>query len=428
LIQKMPILLIVFFLLVVFSSFFSALEAAFLSIDKLRIKFLEKRGDKKAKKMLSILNFPESFLSTILVGNNLINISAASVSVLIFTSFQLKKEETILYSTIFTTVIILIFGEILPKTFAAYNADKVVGISFYPFRLAMILLYPISKTFSFLSKRILKFFLVKKTPALHKGDLEEELEFLLKENPWKEMIPKERKEMLERVFDIKRILVKEVMIPRVKVVGISIESSLQEIMEIVKEAEFSRYPVFKDSLENIEGIIHAKDLLDCIANPSFSIRSILREAYFVPETAYAEEVLKGMRKRKVHMAIVTDEWGGMVGVVTLEDILEELVGEIQDEYDEEEEGIKEVSENEFIISGSVSIKNAKKKIGIKIPEKRSYVTLAGFLMSKLEKIPSKGDILFFDKAKFVIEEMTGYQIRKVRVIIERDGCEKNSDE
>ncbi len=416
----MKILIVLFFVLLLLSSFFSASETAFLSIDRLRIKFLEKKGDKKAKKIKSILNFPETFLSTILVGNNLVNIALASVSVLIFTSFQLRREEAILYSTIFTTIMVLIFGEIFPKTFAAYHPDKVARINFLPFRFFMFILYPITQLLSYLSRSFLKIFAGRKFSTLQKIDVEEEFEFILRENPWREMIPKERKEMLERVFDMKHILVKEVMIPRVKVVGIKIDAKIQEIIELIKESEFSRYPVYEDSLDNIKGIVHSKDILNWLEDPSFSIKKILREAYFVPDSALAEEVLKGMRKRKTHMAIVTDEWGGMVGIVTLEDILEELVGEIQDEYDEEEEGIKKISDNEYLVSGSVSVKSIRKRLGIDIPEKSSYVTLAGFIMSIMERIPSKSDVLEFGNVRFIIEEMSRYQIEKVRVLVERE--------
>jgi putative hemolysin len=416
----MKILFLIFIVLLLLSSFFSASETAFLSIDRLRIKLLEKRGDKKAKKLNKILNSPESFLSTVLVGNNLVNIALASVSVLIFTSFRLKNEEAVLYSTIFTTIIVLIFGEIFPKTFAAYHPDRVARINFLPFRFFMFVLYPISRFLSYLSKIFLKAFAIKKSSTLQKIDGEEELEFLLKENPWKEMIPKERKEMLERVFDIKHILVKEVMIPRVKVVGIRMDAPIQEVIDLIKENEFSRYPVYEDSLDNIKGIVHSKDILNYLNDPSFSIKKIIREAYFVPDSAFAEEVLKGMRRRKTHMAIVTDEWGGMVGIVTLEDILEELVGEIQDEYDEEEEGIKKISDREYLVLGSVSVKSVRKRLGIDIPEKSSYVTLAGFIMSMMERIPSKSDVLKFGNVKFIIEEMSRYQIEKVRVIIEKE--------
>lgn len=423
----MKILVIMFFILILLSSFFSASETAFLSIDRLRIKILEKRGDRKAKKIKSILSSPEVFLSTVLVGNNLVNIALASVSVLIFTSFQLKKEEAVLYSTIFTTLMILFFGEILPKTYAAYHPETVTRMTFLPFRFVMIVLYPITRLLSQISRYVLKIFAVKKTPTMQRIDAEEELEFLLKENPWKEMIPKERKEMLERVFDIKHIMIKEVMIPRIKVVGIREDASVKEIIELVKENEFSRYPVYEDTLDNIKGIVHSKDLLNWLSDPSFSIKKILREAYFVPDSALAEDVLKGMRKRKTHMAIVTDEWGGMVGIVTLEDILEELVGEIQDEYDEEEEGIIRISENEYLVSGSVSVKTLKRRLGIDIPERSSYVTLAGFVMSIMEKIPSKFDVLNFGNIKFVIEEMSRYQINKVRIIIKRDENESSSN-
>lgn len=423
----MKILVILFFVLLLLSSFFSASETAFLSIDRLRMKILEKRGDKKAKKIKSILSSPEAFLSTALVGNNLVNIALASVSVLIFTSFQLKKEEAILYSTIFTTLIILFFGEVLPKTYSAYHPEIVARMTFLPFRFVMIVLYPITRLLSQISRYVLKIFAVKKTPAMQKIDVEEELEFLLKENPWKEMIPKERKEMLERVFDMKHIMIKEVMIPRIKVVGIREDAQVKEIIELVKENEFSRYPVYEDTLDNIKGIVHSKDLLNWLNDPSFSIKKILREAYFVPDSALAEDVLKGMRKRKTHMAIVTDEWGGMVGIVTLEDILEELVGEIQDEYDEEEEGIIRISENEYLVSGSISVKTLKRRLGIDIPERSSYVTLAGFVMSIMEKIPSKFDVLNFGNIKFVIEEMSRYQINKVRIIMKRDENESSSN-
>ncbi len=424
----MQTLIILFIILLLLSSFFSASETAFLSIDRLRIKFMERRGDKKAKKIKSLLNSPESFLSTVLVGNNLVNIALASVSVLIFTSLQIKKEEAIFYSTIFTTIMVLIFGEIFPKTFSAYHPESFIRIGFLPFRFFMIILYPISRFLSYLARSVLKVFSVRKTSGIQKLDMEEEFEFLLKENPWKEMIPKERKEMLERVFEIKHILVKEIMIPRIKVVAIKMDASIQEIIDLIKNSEFSRYPVYKDNLDNIKGIVHSKDILNCINDPSFSVRKILREAYFVPDSAFAEDVLKGMRKRKTHMAIVTDEWGGMAGIVTLEDILEELVGEIQDEYDEEEEGIKRISEKEYLVSGSIPIKTLKRALKIDIPEKSSYVTLAGFIMSMMEKIPSKSEVLKFGNTEFIIEEMAKYQIGKVRIIIDRIENEGSSNE
>lgn len=420
-------LFVLFIVLLILSAFFSASETAFLSIDRLKLKILEKKGDKSARKLKLILSFPESFLSTVLVGNNLVNIAIASVSVLIFTNLNIKKEEAVLYSTIFTTIVVLLFGEIFPKTFAAYHPERVARVNVVPLRVFMFLFYPVSKLISYFTKKAMKIFRVKKASSLHRIDGEEELQFILRENPWKEMIPEDRQEMLQRVFDIKHILVKEIMIPRVKVVGIRIDAPLQEIIDLIKDNEFSRYPVYEETLDNIKGIVHSKDILNWINNPSFSIKNILREAYFVPDSAFAEDVLKGMRKRKTHMAIVTDEWGGMVGIVTLEDILEELVGEIQDEYDEEEEGIKKVSENEYLVSGSVSVKTLKRALKIDIPEQRGYVTLAGFIMSMLEKIPSKSDFLNFGDIKFIIEEMSRYQISKVRIIIGRKENEDSSN-
>ena len=233
-----------------------------------------------------------------------------------------------------------------------------------------------------------------------------------------------RKNMISGVLDIGSRPIREIMVPRPQVKAIEIKSSTQQILDTILSAGFSRFPVYKGRLDNIEGLIHVKDVIPyLIDNKEFNINNIIRKAFFVPEPASLENVLLQMQEAANHLVFVVDEFGNMEGIVTLEDIIEEIVGEIQDEYDPKEEWFSQVEENVYVVKGRASIKDVNQRLLLELPEKREYTTLAGFFLFEFGKIPQEGEVLSYEGYRFVVEKMSKRHINLLRIIIEQ----KNED-
>ncbi|MEW6457158.1 MAG: hemolysin family protein [Acidobacteriota bacterium] len=416
----MPLLLIILFIVfLLLSAFFSSSETAFFAFNRVRLNYLTKKGNKKASFIKKTLENPEKFLASLLIGNNFVNIAAASIATFIFSEYIFyNKSEAIFYSTMITTFIILIFSEITPKSIAAAHPERISLLYVIPIRIIILVLSPISRLISYFINFFLKLTVRKREDSLL-IDAEEELNLFIKSESSKRNISMHKKRMLEGVFDIRERRIKEVMIPRTKVVAIDMDLPLDKIFEIVLSTEFSRYPIYEERVDNVKGVIHSKDLFPFVLEKeNFSITKIIRDAYFIPETAKVETILKEMQRKKMHLAIVTDEWGSMSGIVTLEDILEEIVGEIQDEYDEEEEEfIIRLTPKLYLIKGKTPIKVLNEKLFLNIPENRDFVTIAGFILYKLGRMPSKGDEIMFNKNRFIIEKIERNYIELVRLII-----------
>lgn len=419
--------LILFFFFLLLSAFFSSSETAFIASNPHRINYLEKRGNKKAKLVRKMGAKVDNLLATILIGNTLVNAAAASIATSVLVSFLPDKNQAVLYATVVTTFLILIFSEITPKTYAAYNPVKLSLLFVQPLRFFVLVFFPLVKAFTFFFRLIF--------PSSEKKDFgmtrtlnEEEIKVMLSMGI-KGMSPL-RKKMISGILDIGSRPVREIMIPRPQVKAIEINVSLGEILSFIQSEGHSRFPVYTERLDNINGVIHAKDIIPyLVESKDFNIKKLLRPPLFVPESVSLERVLRMMQEITKHLVFVVDEFGNMKGIVTMEDILEEIVGEIQDEYDPEvEELITKLEKNAYIVKGQTSIKELNQRLSLDLPSKGEYTTLAGFFLTEFRSIPQKGDILNYKGHKLVVEKMLKRHITLIRIEVRQDEKEENHRE
>lgn len=404
-----------FFLLL--SAFFSSSETSFIAASPFKLDFLEKKGSKKARLVKRMLKKVDSLLATVLIGNTLVNAAAASIATFIFVSFIPNKNHAVLLATVVTTFLILILSEITPKTYAAYNPIKLAFLFVRPIRFFIVIFYPFVKVFTFIS-RLLVPSSRKAGTALARSLNEEEIKVLLSIGV--KGMSTLRKKMISGVLDIGSRPIREVMIPRPQIKAIEITSSNQQILDVILSGGFSRFPVYKGRLDNIEGVIHAKDIIPYLVdNKELELTSFLRKPLFLPESASLERALLQMQETANHLVFVVDEFGSMEGIVTLEDIIEEIVGEIQDEYDAKEEDLYvQIEENVYIVRGGASVKDINQRLPLEIPEKGEYTTIAGFFLLEFGRIPHEGEVLSYKNFKFVVERMSKHRISLLRVIVE----------
>ena len=409
--------LILFFLFILLSAFFSSSETSFIAVNPYKLDYLEKKGSRRARLVKSMLERVDNLLATILIGNTLVNVAAASIATFIFVSFIPNKNHAVLLATLVTTFLILIFAEITPKTYAAYNPIKLSFLFVQPVRFFILIFYPFVKAFTFISRLIFPSS-QKKEKGLRRSLSTEEIKVLLTMGI--KGMSSFRKNMISGVLDIGSRPIREIMVPRPQVKAIEMKSSIQQILDIILSAEFSRFPVYKGRLDNIEGLIHVKDVIPYLVdNIEFNINKVIRKPFFVPEPASLENVLLQMQETANHLVFVVDEFGHMEGIVTLEDIIEEIVGEIQDEYDPKEEWFSQVEENVYVVKGRASIKDVNQRLLLELPEKREYTTLAGFFLYEFGKIPQEGEVLSYEGYRFVVEKMSKRHINLLRIIIEQ---------
>ena len=419
--------LFLFLLFLLLSAFFSSAETAFIATNPYKIDYLEKSGSKSARLFKKLMGRVDNLLATILIGNTLVNTAAASVATFVFVSFIPDKKQAVILATVVTTVSILLISEISPKTYAAHNPIKLSLLFVRPIKFFVHLFYPLVKAFTLLNRLIFPSSR-KKMLGLSKTFNEEEVRVLFAMGI--KGMSSLRRKMIFGVLDIGSRPVREIMIPRPQVKAIEIGASLDQILQLVRSAGFSRFPVYKGRLDNIEGVIHAKDvILYLVENKTFRLNKVLRRPFFIPEFAPIEKVLIQMQKTANHLMFVVDEFGNMEGIVTLEDIIEEIIGEIQDEYDPKaEESIIRVDKNLFIIKGNASIKDIIQEISLPIPLKEEYMTLAGFFLNEFGKIPQEGDVLEFDGYEFVVEKMDKRHISLIRVKKKKDESRERDED
>jgi magnesium and cobalt exporter, CNNM family len=416
--------ILLFFIFLLFSAFFSASETALLSLNPYTLDLLEQKGSRRARLIKRMLARIDQLLATILIGNTLVNIAAASVATLFFLSIMPEeRNKAALLATLATTLFILIFGEINPKTFAAYYPLKSSRLLIQPVRMFVILFYPFVKAFTFIPR------LLFKPPQDERGRKstalnEEEIKLLLTKGI--KGMSSLRRRMIGGVLDIGKRPVKEIMVPRPEVRAIEIGAPFSQVMETVLTTEYSRLPVYRGRLDNIEGLIHTKDIIPyLIDKKEFNIKSVLRPPVFVPESASIEKVLVQMQDNALHLAFVVDEFGTLEGIVTMEDIIEEIVGEIRDEYDEKaEEWLKPQGKNAFLVKGNASIKELCQRLPLCLPQTGEFTTLAGFLLFRFGKIPHEKDVLEYEGTIYAVEKMNKRHISLVRITLPQPALEK----
>ncbi len=401
-------------LFLVLSAFFSSSETAFISVNPFTLEYLEKKGSEKARLIRTTLNKLSEVLSAILIGNNLVNVAAASIATSVFMKLSSDPNQAVILATLVTTILLLVFGEIIPKTISAFRPLKVVSLYIYPIRLIYFLFYPLTRLFAMLTNLFIPAEEQRRqafTPHLS----EEEIKLIITSGA--KGMSRLRKKMLAGVLDLNQRPVKEIMIPRTQVKALDIKATLPEILKTAQESGFSRYPVYRDTIDNIEGVLHIKDILPSLhSKEDFHLIRLLRKPVFVPELASIEKVLLQMQETANHLALVVDEFGSFEGIVSLEDILEEIVGDIRDEYDRKsEEWFKKVGENEYIIKGSASIKEINDTLNLNIPEKKDYTTLAGLFLYHYGHLPAEKASIKIRSIQFTVEKMNRRHLSLIRI-------------
>ena len=418
--------IIVLVILLLLSAFFSSAETSLTTVNKIKIRSLAEDGDKRAKMVLHITDEPSKMLSAILIGNNIVNLSASSITTSI--AYNLGGSAVAI-ATAIITILILIFGEITPKTVATINSEKMALAYAYPIRFIMIIVTPISFVINALSKIV--FFILRVDPnAKAYAVTESELRTMVDMGHEDGAIEEEEREMINNVFDLGDAEAKDVMVPGVHVVFADVESSYKELIDIFRENKFTRLPVFEETTDNVIGTINMKDLLLYDSSKGFNIRDILREAYFTHEHKKISELLVEMRQASLNIAIVLDEYGETAGLITLEDILEEIVGEIHDEYDtnEEEEIIKKINEFEFIVEGSTNLDDLNDRIDLRL-ESEDYDSLGGYIIEKLDRLPDEKDEFTLENGiRFVVDTLHKNRIEQVHIYLPENFFDDEDDD
>jgi putative hemolysin len=406
--------LLLLLLCLLLSAFFSSSETAFIAASPYALESREKQGSRRAALVRRILARTNDFLATILVGNTLVNVAAAAIATSLFVNLVPDRSRAVLLATAATTVLLLVFAEINPKTFAAHNPVRTALLFSYPVRALMFLLFPLVKVLSFGTHLIVPSSRGRSERPVARLSEEEIRLILLSGTPGFSAL---RRRMISGALDINARPVKEILIPRAQVTAIEVEASRDQVLETVRTAGFSRYPVYRGRFDNIEGTIHSKDVIGYIIdNKSFNIRGLLRKPLFVPELASLEKVLLQMQENAVHMAFVVDEFGAVEGLVTLEDIIEEVVGEIRDEHDGlAEDCVTLLGDGAFAVKGSAPVKDVNARLSLGIPEKKDYTTMAGFFLAEFGRLPREKDALDFGRARLTVEKMNKRHIGLLRV-------------
>ncbi len=404
--------------MMVFSALFSGTETAYSSVNKLRLKNYESQGNKKAAKALKLANRFDEVLTAVLIGNNIVNIAASSVSTLLFVSIFGSKGAGI--STAVITVLVLVFCEVLPKSYAKKNAEKISLAFASPLWALVILLKP----FVWLLNKLSSLF--------SKGDeaptvTEDELKYMIDEIEEEGVIEEQESELVKSALEFDEISVEEILIPRVKMIGVDVTDTIDEIKATFTREMYSRLPVYEKSLDNILGIITNKAFFKMLIEGGSDIRGIIQEVPHIADTKLISEAMRSMQRSKVHLAIVTDQYGGTKGMITLEDIIEELVGEIYDEDDEIITNIVKLGENKYECAGDVNIGDLLETLGLDedmiITE---YSTVGGWITEILEHIPEAGESAEAGVFRLTAAEVSEQSVEKV--IIEILPAEESEEE
>lgn len=417
--------LIILIILLMLSAFFSSAETALTTVNRIRIRSLADDESKRAKTVLKITDNSGKMLSAILIGNNIVNVAAASITTSL--AYSLGGSAVAIANAVIT-IAILLFGEITPKTTATIHAEKLALIYAPIISIFMKIMTPVIFIINGLSNAVL--LLLRIDPnAKNQTMTENELRTIVDVSHEDGVIESDEKEMIYNVFDLGDAKAKDVMVPRVHVTFADVNTTYEELIEIFREDKFTRLPIFEDSTDNVIGTINMKDLLLFDNTKEFHIRDILREAYFTYEYKNISELLVEMREASFNIAIVLDEYGDTAGLITLEDILEEIVGEIHDEYDENEEDfIKEIGEREYMIEGSTNLDDLNDRLDLQL-ESEDYDSLGGFIIEHLDRLPKEGDsITTEDGLRLVVESLDKNRIESVHAYLPEPSVETEDDD
>lgn len=406
--------IILFFVLILLSALFTAAQAALAGLNKYKIKNFATESNSKAILVSRLLENPSKLFNTILIADTLANISA----VVLGTNFAVQlwgERWGIAGAIIVLSLIVAIFGEILPRSLAYYQPEKTIMNLIGFIYVVMILLYPLVALLNTIS-RVLAGLSGAKQASYENGITEQEIINMVAAGQEGGVIHQEETSMIHGVFDFTDTVVRDVMVPRPDIVAVAQDIPLNELVRVMKEEQFSRLPVYEDNIDNIIGVVHIKDVMEAMIEErkSFQLLDYLRQPFFVPETKKVNELFKGMQKEKSHMAIVLDEYGSTAGIVTLEDLIEEIMGDIQDEHDSEEPELLNVDANTVEISGSMRIEELNEELGLYL-QCAEAETVGGLVFAELDRVPVEGDQVIIGELELTVLEMDGHRIEKIRL-------------
>ncbi len=416
-ILKLIFLLISF----LFSALFSGSEVSLFSLDKKRSEYLKDENSLINKYIVSLLDSPRRLLVTILLGNTVFNVAASILSVSIALDFAklhgISVDLILLLQIVILTILILIFGEITPKIWASKYPLRFAKIAAIPLYWISVILYPISKTITDLTRAaVSKVKYDKKKTALYSSELKELADLGVETGS----LEKNEHDLIDGLVSFGKIIAREVMTPRVDITALPVDANLDEALQVITESGHSRIPVYEESLDNVVGILYAKDLLQFLDTQQppkrISLKKLSRKAYFVPETKLISELMHEFQEKNIHVGIVVDEYGGTSGLISLEDIIEEIVGEIRDEYDKEETEIKEIEKNKYLVLGKTDIAELNDTIGTNLEaDNDDFDTLGGFIFNFAGEIPKEGYSFEKDNFRYTVKEIENKRINKVLI-------------
>jgi putative hemolysin len=418
-------IVILFLALMVINGFLATARSALINVRKARLRQLVDEGVPAARTAERLAEDASRLLATTQLGMMLTSFFAGAVVAVVFapplaTVFQ-PWLGTASYAVAFVlvvfvaAVVMLILAELVPETIALQHSERLALLLARPLAAVSVVAMPLVRFMVWLSNGIARLF-----GAEPRGDMplvtEEEIKTLVDAGEEEGVLQEEEKEMIYSIFELDDTLAREVMVPRIDVVALDVDTPMLEALDTIMEAGHSRIPVYEETVDNVQGVLYAKDLLPYLreGRTDVPLKSILRQAYYIPEMKNASDLLPDLQQRRVHMAIVVDEYGGVAGLVTIEDLLEEIVGEIQDEYDTEEPFVEFVSDNEYIFDARVDLDDLNRLMNVELPTDDSD-TLGGFIYSELGKVPVVGDRVFFRDMDFTVESVAGRRIKKVHV-------------
>lgn len=412
-------LVILLVILVGMSAFFSASETALTAFNRGKLKGIAEKSDRTAELLKIWLKRPNEMLTALLIGNNIVNILASSIATTVAIQTYGDSPKAIAIATAGMTLLLLIFGEITPKVVAKAYSTTISGIVINVIYILSRVFYPVSHILMFISKIISRLFGVK-IDNIQFLITEEEIKSVVSVGEEEGVIEEEEKKMIHSIFEFTDTTVKEIMIPRTTVFAIEAGKTLNEVWENVISTGYSRIPVYDERIDNIIGVFYLKDLFNIIKEGKLDIqvKDFIREAYFVPETKPLFEMLEEFKKKQIHMAIVIDEYGGTAGIITIEDLIEEIVGDINDEFDiEHDEEIKKVADNKFIVDALLDIEYLNNELSINLPVSEDYDSLGGYIYAILGRVPIEKDSIFNEDNTIEIKVLQVDNKRIVKALI-----------
>lgn len=398
--------------LVTMSAVFSSSETAITSVSKIKVRQLDQKDNKNAHLLKKLHDNMQTTISTILIGNNIVNIAASSIATILFTN--IFHQNGALISTVVMTVFVLIFGEVIPKTIAQYK-NKSVALKFSRFIYFLTLVFkPIVKVLNLLTRLVIKLFVGEDEDS--STLTEEELKTLVEVSEEEGVLKNQETEIMINALELKETLAVDIMTPRTSMASVDIEDAENDLKEIIKNITYSRIPVYEDSIDDIIGVLHIKELAHKIIEDDrdFKIRDILKPAFYAYEYIPVVDLFKQMRAKNISISIIIDEYGGTSGIVTMEDILEELVGEIDDEYDNEKE-VTKINDNEYLVDPEMRIDEVNERFDLDIQSDK-FDSIGGFVIELLDRMPKSKDEVEFENLKFVVVNVDKRKITQLMII------------